>query len=304
MSEAVAFIGLGAMGAPMASSLLDAGIPLRVYNRTPQRAQALAERGATVCASIAEAVRGAHIVVSMVSDDEATRSVMLGPGGVIASAAPDTLIVDSSTNTPALAKTIAAEALRAGQMHLDAPVSGSVAQARDRELVFMVGGEGHALERARPLLKAMGRMIVHVGPSGAGATMKLIHNMLSGTMIAAIAEAISVAQSTGVDTEAARLVLCEGAAGSRLTRTKIPKMLAGDYSPQFRLELLDKDLRYFLALAEEVDRPVPISALVRSQLQAARRAGLGSLDASAIILHISRASTGESLPLTDHGQRP
>jgi 3-hydroxyisobutyrate dehydrogenase len=121
-----------------------------------------------------------------------------------------------------------------------------------------------------------------MGDSGAGATIKLVNNMLSGTMNAAIAEAMSVALAAGLDPEGVREILGEGAAGSRLVRTKIPKIAAGDFSPQFQLGLMEKDLRYFLALAQELDRPVPLAALVRSQMQAARRAGLGTQDVSAI----------------------
>jgi 3-hydroxyisobutyrate dehydrogenase-like beta-hydroxyacid dehydrogenase len=174
-----------------------------------------------------------------------------------------------------------------GLDHLDAPVSGSVPQASAGELVFMVGGDADAMERARPLFEAMGRMTVHVGAHGAGSTMKLVNNMLSGTMSAAIAEALSIAQAAGIEGDTAQAILSEGAAGSRLTRSKIPKMLGRDFSPQFQLGLMEKDLRYFLALAQEVDRPAPIGALVRSQLQAARRAGLGQLDVSAIFLQSS-----------------
>ncbi len=296
MNETVAFVGLGAMGAPMAANLLEAGFALRVYNRTAQRAEALGERGATVCPTVSEAVQGARFVVSMVSDDHATREMLLAPGGVVASASPGTLIVGSSSNTPALARAIAAEARRRGSRYLDAPVSGSIAQARNRELVFMVGGETADLEAARKLLEAMGRMIVHVGTSGAGATLKLVNNMLSGTMIAALAEAVAVARAAGLDPDAVREVLCEGAAGSRLTRTKIPKMYARDFSPQFQLELMDKDLRYFLALASDLDRPAPIGALVRNQLHAARLAGFGTLDTAALLEHIDASSREEPGP--------
>src|SRR5690606_35887688 len=132
-------------------------------------------------ASIAEAVDGAAFVVSIVADDEATRQVMLGREGVVASAAPGTIIIDSSTNTPAMAREVAAAARGREIDHLDAPVSGSTPQSRNRELVFMVGGDADVLERARPVLEAMGRMVVHCGDSGAGATIKLVNNMLSGT---------------------------------------------------------------------------------------------------------------------------
>ena len=280
----VAFIGTGAMGAPMAANLLAAGFGLRAWNRNPERAQALAERGATICASIADAVNGARFVVSIVADDEATRSVMLGDDGVVARAGAGTLIVDSSTNTPAMVREVAEAAEARGLRHLDAPVSGSVPQARKAELVFMVGGEAGDVEAARPLFDAMGRQVVHAGGHGAGATVKLVNNMLSGTMNAALAEALSIAEAAGVSREAAQAILPQGAAGSRLMTTKIPKMLDRDFSPLFQLALMDKDLRYFLALAQQVDRPAPIAGLVRSQMQAARRAGLGALDVSAIWL--------------------
>lgn len=287
MSTTIAFTGLGAMGAPMAENLLAAGFALRVWNRGPGRTDRFAARGATVCATPAEAVRGAAFVVSMVADDEATRQVMLGEHGVVAAAAPGTTIVDCSTNTPAMVREVSRAAAARGVHHLDAPVSGSIAQARGRELVFMVGGPRSAFDAAQPLFAAMGRMSRHMGDSGAGATIKLINNMLSGTMNAALAEAMSVALAAGLDPEAVRELLGEGAAGSRLVKTKIPKMAAGDFSPQFQLGLMEKDLRYFLGLAQELDRPAPVAALVRSQMQAARRAGLGTQDVSALFAHIT-----------------
>ncbi len=286
MPDTVAFIGLGAMGAPMASNLLAAGFALRVFNRRADRARPFAELGATVCASVAEAVQGARFVVSIVSDDEATRAVMLAEDGVVASAAPATIVVDSSTNTPAMAREVAQAAAARGLAYLDAPVSGSVPQSRNRELVFMAGGDAAAFEAVRPLLDAMGRMALHVGPSGAGATIKLVNNMLAGTMTAALAEAVSIAQAAGVDPQAAQAILSEGPVASRLVRGKLPKMLGRDFSAQFQLALMDKDLRYFLALAQQVDRPAPIASLVRGQFQAARRAGFGTLDTSALVAHI------------------
>ena len=151
----------------------------------------------------------------------------------------------------------------------------------------MLGGEADAFEKAQPIFTAMGRMSKRMGGPGSGATIKLVNNMLSGAMNAAIAEAMSVAEAAGLDPAAAQEVLNEGAAASRLTRTKIDKIRARDFSPQFQLALMEKDLRYFLSLAQEVDRPAPITALVRSQMQAARRADLGALDVSAIFLYAS-----------------
>ena len=283
----IAFIGLGAMGAAMAANLQAGGFALRVWNRSPARAAPFRDAGATVCATPAEAARGAAFVVSMVADDAATRAVMLGGGGVLAAAAPGTVIVDSSTNTPAMAREVARAAADRHCSYLDAPVSGSIAQAKGRELVFMVGGDAGAFERAQPVFAAMGRMARRMGDSGSGATIKLVNNMLSGTTSAAIAEALSVAEASGLDPALTLEILAEGAAGSRLVKTKIPKMLGRDFAPQFQLELMEKDVRYFQALAQEVDRPAPIAALVRSQYQAARRAGLGKLDVAAVFLQVT-----------------
>jgi 3-hydroxyisobutyrate dehydrogenase-like beta-hydroxyacid dehydrogenase len=283
----IAFIGTGAMGARMAANLMAAGHKLRVYNRDRDKTRPLVEKGAEACDSPAAAVRGAEFAVSMVADDVATRAVMLGADGAVAAAAKGTVIVDSSTNTPAMAREVAKAAAERGVAYLDAPVSGSLAQAQGKELVFMVGGERAAFDKAQPLFTAMGRQATHMGASGGGATIKLINNMLSGTMTAAIAEAAIVCEAAGVDLAAALEVLGEGAAASRLLKTRMPKMFKRDFAAQFQLELMEKDLRYFQMLAQEVDRPTPVAALVRTEFQAARRAGLGKLDSGSLYLQIA-----------------
>lgn len=285
----VAFIGLGAMGSRIAMNLHTAGHKLRVFNRDRAKATPFSDKGIEVCDSPAAAVRGAEFLVSIVADDIATRAVMLGEGGAVSAAAPGTILIDSSTNTPAMAREVAQAAAARGCSYLDAPVSGSLAQAQGKELVFMVGGDKAAFEKAQPLFAAMGRQAKHMGASGAGATIKLVNNMISGTLTAAMAEGASIAEAAGVDRDAAFEVLNEGAAGSRLLKAKLPKMFKRDFSAQFQLELMDKDLRYFLALAQEVDRPAPIASLVRSQYQSGRRAQLGKLDTAAIFLQ----ATGE-----------
>ncbi|HUK05679.1 MAG TPA: NAD(P)-dependent oxidoreductase [Burkholderiales bacterium] len=283
----IAFVGLGAMGSRMAMNLLAAGHSLRVFNRSRDKSKPFAEKGVAVCDSPAAAAKGAEFVCSIVSDDVATREVMLGASGVIGAAAPGTIVLDSSTNTPAMAREVAKAAAARGVHYLDAPVSGSLAQAQGKELVILVGGDKAAFDRALPVLSAMGRMVRRIGGPGAGATLKLINNMMSASLTAAIAEAAQMAEAADLDRDAALEVLGEGAAGSRLMKTKLPKMFKRDFSPQFQLELMDKDLRYFLALAQELDRPAPIASLVRSQYQAARRARLGKLDSCAVFLQAS-----------------
>jgi 3-hydroxyisobutyrate dehydrogenase len=281
----VAFVGLGAMGSRMALNLHAAGHKVRGFNRDRAKAKPLAERGLEIADSIAAAVRGAEFVVSMVSDDAATREVMLASAGVLSAAAAGTVILDSSTNTPAMAREVAKAAAAKRCNYLDAPVSGSILQAQGKELVFMVGGDKGAFERTQPLFQAMGRMARHMGDSGAGATIKLVNNMLTAAATVALAEAAQVTEAAGLDPAAALEILGEGAAGSRLLKAKLPKMLKRDFSPQFALELMDKDLRYFLALAQELDRPAPVASFARSQYQAARRAALGKLDSCAVFLH-------------------
>ena len=281
---AVAFIGLGAMGSRMATNLLSAGFALRVWNRDPSKAKSLAAAGADVLGSPAAASQGAAFVVSMVADDVGTRAVMLGPSGAIGAAAPGTVIVDCSTNTPAMAREAAAAAAARGVAYLDSPVSGSLVQAQGKELVFIVGGDAAAFEKAQPLYRAMGRIAQRMGASGAGASVKLINNMIAASLTAAVAEAAEVAQAAGVDPDAALAVLAEGAAGSRVVKTKWPKIAKRDFTPQFQLELMDKDLRYFLELAGSVGRASPLAALVRSRYQAAIAAGHGKLDSCAIFL--------------------
>jgi len=280
----VAFVGLGAMGSRMAMNLHAAGHVLKVFNRNKEKTKPFADKGIQVCESPAAATKGAEFVCSIVSDDIATREVMLGANGVVAAAAAGTIVLDSSTNTPAMAREVAFEAKAKGVFYLDAPVSGSLVQAQSRELVILVGGDKAAFDKAQGVLGAMGRMVRRIGDSGAGATLKLINNMLSASLTAAIAEAALAAEAAGLDQAATLEVLAEGAAGSRLMKTKLPKMFKRDFSAQFQLELMEKDLRYFLALASEVDRPAPIASLVRSQYQAAKRAQLGKLDSCAVFL--------------------
>ena len=288
----IAFIGLGAMGSRMALNLIDAGYKLRVYNRDRAKTRDAAAKGAEVCDTPAAATKGASFVVSIVADDNATREVMLGTGGVLAGAVAGTTIIDSSTITPAMAREVAKAASAKGCSYLDSPVSGSLAQAAGKELVFMVGGALDAFDKAQPVYAAMGKFTRRLGDSGTGATIKLINNMLSGSFQALIAEAAMVAEAAGLDREAAMAVLGEGATSCRMLKTKLPKVFKRDFTPQFQLELMEKDLRYFVSLAQEMDRPVPLASLVRSQFQAGRRANLGKLDACAVFLQ----ATGEKPP--------
>jgi 3-hydroxyisobutyrate dehydrogenase len=282
MPLSIAFLGLGAMGSRMAAQLLQAGHRVQVWNRHPERCTPLRPLGATVCPSIAQAAQGADFAVSMVADDRASAEVLLGDTGLLACFRGQ-VIVDCSTNSPGFAQQAARVAETRGLAYLDAPVSGSLAQAQARELVFMVGGPRAAFDRAQPLFEGMGRQAHHLGPAGSGASVKLVNNMLSGITNVALAESVRVLEAAGIDVLTALPVLAEGAAGSRLMRTKVPKLAARDFSAQFQLGLMDKDLRYLLEWAGQMDCPVPLAQAARQQMQRARRAGLGDQDVCAVI---------------------
>jgi 3-hydroxyisobutyrate dehydrogenase len=280
----VAFIGLGAMGSRIAMNLHQAGFELKVWNRDRAKTKPFDEKKIEVADSPAAAARGAEFVVSIVADDAATREVMLGASGVIGAAAPGTIVIDSSTNTPAMSREAAKAAAARGVVYLDAPVSGGLAQAQGKELVIMVGGDQAAFAKAQPVFAAMGRMSRWIGDTGAGATVKLLSNMLGAALTVALAEAAVVAEAAGIDRASAAEVLGETAVGSRLLRNKLPMMFKRDFKPQFYLELMEKDVRYFLQVAEEVGRDTPLASLVRRQYQDACSAELGRLDSSAVFL--------------------
>jgi 3-hydroxyisobutyrate dehydrogenase len=255
----VALLGLGLMGSGMARCLLGAGFPLSVYNRNRERAAPLAEEGAHVATSPREAASRADVIVAMVADDTASRSVWLGKDGALAGAARGTVLVECSTLTVAWIEELAREAAAAGCELLDAPVTGSKPQAAAGELLFLVGGSTDALERARPALAAMSRGIVHVGATGGGALLKLINNFLCGVQAASLAEALALIEKSGLDRTKSLEVLTAGAPGSPLIKTLAARMTTRDYTPNFSLRLAAKDMDY--AAGEGRRHGVPLSTV-------------------------------------------
>lgn len=284
--RSVGVIGLGIMGSSMARNLLRAGFEVVVYNRTAERARSLVEAGARLAASPAGLAGAADAVLTMVSDDPALSAVLLGPDGAFEGCRPRQLFVDASTVTPEQSRAMAAEARRRGCDYLDAPVIGSKDAARDGQLFFLVGGEADAFERARPLFDATGRKAVHMGPSGSGSAMKLVNNMIAAVTMAAIAEGILAAEEAGLDPGRVRQVLWDATVSSPLLRMKLPKMQSRDFSTQFALALMRKDVRYFMQLTNRAGRPAPTAALVGELLQAAVQSGWGESDMSALFAYL------------------
>jgi 3-hydroxyisobutyrate dehydrogenase len=262
MAERVGFIGLGIMGRGMAANLLRAGFPLTVWNRTPERVEPLGAAGAAVAANPAELAATSDIVITCVSDTPDVEAVILGPQGVIHGIRPGSLAIDMSTISPQATRSIAAALAERNVDMLDAPVSGGSEGAAQGTLSIMVGGEAAALERAMPILQAMGQRITHVGPNGAGQTVKLVNQVLVVGNCLAMCEALLLAQAGGVDLARALEAVSGGAAGSWMLSQRGPQILARDWRPGFTIALQQKDLRLVLEAADQQGAPLPGTALI------------------------------------------
>ena len=277
----VTFLGLGIMGGGMARRLLGAGIPLVVFNRNRAKAEALT--GARTAATAREAAAKADVVLSMVADDVASHAMWLGDDGALAGAPRSAVLVECSTLTVEWVNELARAVAQKGNEFLDAPVTGSRAQAAAGELNFIVGGSAAALDKIRPVLAPMSRSITHLGPTGSGALVKLINNFVCGVQVASIAEALALIEGSGLDRTKALSVLLDGAPGSPLVKTITARMTAGDFTPNFMLKLMAKDLGY--AVKEGRARGVsPTTAAAALEVfQQAIAAGHGEKDMSAVI---------------------
>jgi len=271
------------MGTGMAARLLGAGFPLIVFNRNRERAAPLAKIGARVAGNAREAAAGAEIVIAMLADDAASRAVWLGDDGALAGAGAGTLLIESSTLSVAWVKELANLATARKSELLDAPVTGSRPQAAAGELNFLVGGSDAAVARARPALDVMGRQVIHLGPTGSGALVKLINNFVCGVQVAAIAEAIALIERTDLDRDKALAVLTHGAPGSPLVKTLSARMTARDYTPNFLLRLMAKDLAYAQREAQDRSLELTTAAAASEVFARAIEAGLSEKDFSAIV---------------------
>ena len=290
----IAFLGLGLMGTGMAGRLLDAGYSLTVYNRSLARAEPLVSRGATLALSPRAAVAGASVVISMLADVPASRDTWLGRGEALVDAAPGTLLVESSTVTVEWIHELDTAAKQHGCVLVDAPVTGSKPQAAAGQLLFLAGGTDAAMATLDPILRAMGRDVVHVGPVGSGARLKLINNFLSGTQAAALAEALSMIERSGLDKQKALTVLTEGAPGSPMVKTLSGRMTARQYEPQFVLRLMAKDLRYAIAEADQNALDLDMGRAALRVFEHAIAAGQGDEDMSAVIEQFRHATSQQA----------
>jgi 2-hydroxy-3-oxopropionate reductase len=282
------FIGLGSMGAPMAAHLLGAGHSLAVFARRQDAAQPLVALGATLCQSPAQVARNSDVIFTMVTDTAAVEAVILGPDGIIEGLRPDAVVIDHSTIKPSGARRIA-EALEARGGHLlDAPVSGGVAGARAGSLSIMVGGDEAIFVRCRSLLEQVGKTVVYIGPSGAGQVAKACNQICIVVNQLGVAEAVLLAERSGVDFERVRSALMGGFAASRILEVQGPKMASRRFDGQIESRLHHKDVLIALEMARELGLRLPASSLAAEVLTRLQEAGGAKSDSAAVFTILER----------------
>jgi 2-hydroxy-3-oxopropionate reductase len=286
----IAFIGLGIMGSPMSVHLARAGHDVVGHNRSPGRTGPLEEAGGRAAGSVAEAVAGADVVALMVPDTPDVQAVLTGDGGVFDTAKPGTLVIDFSSIRPDVTAELNREATGRGLRMVDAPVSGGEAGAVNATLSIMVGGTAEDVAAARPLLDVVGKTVVHVGPAGAGQTVKAANQLVVAAHLQVLAEAVVFLEAHGVDLPAALDVLGGGLAGSAVLAQKREKVLTRSFEPGFRIDLHHKDMGIVTAAAREAGVVVPLGGLVAQLVAAARAQGDGGLDHSALLRGVERLS--------------
>ncbi len=283
MAERVAILGLGTMGIGMAKNLLKAGYAVSAYNRTRARAEPLAAEGASIADTPKDAAVDADIILSMLADEDASRATWTGEHGALAGAKPGAVLIESSTVTPEWIAELGGLASKQGLTLLDAPVTGSRVQADAGQLIFLVGGDAEVLERVRPVLAAMSKDVVLLGPIGSGARMKLINNFLCGVQVASLAEGMAWIESSGLHRDQALKVLKNGAPGSPLLGAISARMAEANYEVNFLLPLMGKDLRYAQRDAAFLGVALQTAKAAEARFAEAAEAGFGDKDMSAVV---------------------
>ena len=292
--EAVGFVGTGIMGAPMARNLAQAGFAVTAYNRTAAKAEALREHGVAVAGSLAEAARGASVVVTMLPDTPDVLAAVEGEGGVAEAMEPGGVFIDMSTISPGETRALAERLAGRGIAMLDAPVSGGSWGAEQGTLTIMAGGEREAFERCLPVFEAMGKTITLMGPSGMGQTTKLVNQILVAGTCAAVAEALVFASAQGADLLRTIEAVSGGAAGSWQLANLGPRMARRDFAPGFMVKLQQKDLRLIMEAAQERSVPLAVTSMARQYLTAVEAMGLGDEGTQAVVKAVEALASVEA----------
>jgi 3-hydroxyisobutyrate dehydrogenase len=295
MAVSVGFIGVGNMGNPMAYNVLKAGFPMLVYDTNPQAMDNLLQAGAKRAASIQDVAAQSDITLTSLPASPDVETVYLQAGGLVDSAQPGAILIDLSSVLPSTPRKIEPRAKERGVHFLEAPVSGGVSGARAATLAIMVGGDPQVLERARPVLRAIGPNIFHVGPAGSGNTVKAINNMMSSVNALAMMEGLALGVKAGLDPMTIYEVV-KASSGASKALERIPNaLLPRKFEPGFKVQLMNKDLDTFTTIAKELHVPVSFANIAQQYQQAAMAAGLSEHDTSVVMTIIERLA-GVELP--------
>jgi 2-hydroxy-3-oxopropionate reductase len=279
----VGLIGLGLMGKPIGMNLLKAGFPLTVWNRTRSRADELVAAGAKFAQSPRELAADSELMLSIVSDPSALEEILWGQNGAMQGLQRDSIYIDSSTVSPTLARKVATACQERGVRFLDAPVTGGDWGAKKGELVFMVGGDAATLTEVEPVLRVLGKKWFHLGPNGAGQTIKLAMNLILALQVDALAEALALVTAAGLQGDKLVEVMQSSMARSGVLDIKSQNLLKGDYTPSFPLRLMHKDMRLALELAQQTHVELPATEAAFKTYSAVKEAAKEDLDYSAVM---------------------
>jgi 2-hydroxy-3-oxopropionate reductase len=289
----IGFIGLGIMGKPMAQNLMKAGYSLVVHNRSRGAVDELSKEGAQAARNSGGVAARSEILITMLPDSPDVELVYTGENGVFAGAKPGMLLIDMSSISPVVARKLAGEAEKRGLDMIDAPVSGGEAGAISATLSIMIGGKAAAVERAMPIFQVLGNNIVHVGDAGAGQVTKAANQMVVGTTIAIVSEALVLAAKAGVDPAKVRQALLGGFAQSKVLDAHGQKMLDRNFKPGFRIRLHEKDMKIALATGSEYGVPLMVSSQVAQTMTAMKSMGNGDLDHSGLVRFVEQLAQTE-----------
>ena len=290
MRESIGFIGIGIMGGGMVRNLAKAGFRPLLWNRTRERLDALAAEGFALAADPAELAASSDVVITCVSDTPDVEAVLFGERGVVEGLRPGSLVIDMSTISPIATVSMGERLAEKDVQMLDAPISGGSEGAAQGTLSIMVGGDEGAVERAMPLLRAMGKAITHVGPLGSGQKVKLVNQILVVVNALAVSEALVFAEAAGLDLEKTLEAVVPGAAGSWMLANRGPQVIRRDWRPGFTVDLQQKDLRLVLEAADQLGTPVVATGLVFHLYRTLQAEGLGGEGNHALVKAIERLS--------------
>jgi 3-hydroxyisobutyrate dehydrogenase-like beta-hydroxyacid dehydrogenase len=288
-STKLGYIGLGGMGSRITARLLAAGYEVAVFDLDRSRTDPLKAKGARACKSTAELARSVDVVLSCLTDDQAVREVYFGASGVLENTKPGTVVIEMSTILPKTSREVASRGLQAGVQVLDVAISGSTPAAEQGTVTLLAGGNPDVFQAALPIFQAIAARYFHLGPSGAGTTMKMVVNAILGIGMQAIAEAAAMGEKAGLSREILLQVLSQTAVIAPAYQGKFPRAARGDYSPQFPLPLMNKDFRLILQLAGEVGATMPATSAAL-QMNTEALAEYNDLDFSAVIEHMEQVS--------------